>query len=688
MTATITKDFFDPKVPSEGRVVYFKPNGNDANSGDSYATCVQTLSQAITLATALTPTASDPVTIISDTSFEVTGNYTLPDNTNLFAPGLRMLSSNASPALSMGTNCRVDVDTIDNDSTGTAVLYNGKIFTTLACNGIQALSGKAVEHVSGSYGNYIKSSSIRGGTHCIYNSSASTEPGLQVDASLVAVLSNNAIAVECTSVNEVTLDCDKIYEASAITGSVAFQGTGVIHAEVDFIDVDTAFQANNGAQITAYCGNVTGDINTVAGGSLNCWILSYSGTLTNNGTMNGAIAGDYYGTFIQGAFTNTVQVNTLSDLPAPSAGVITLADDTLYLQAPFTSISLGTDRIEVPNTSAYEGVSNCTLSYTGTGTMFTVSGTAEVFTMSNITISCNSGTFITETGSNNFIQLSDMAVYCGTIATTFAPLFFRAANFLFANFATGLSISSTGTKCIFDTGTFEPTTGTLTCVDLNSSTFDQVTMHNCGFTFADVNNTGIDGAATSGNINSGGFGIIRGCRFTGSAGTPYASNIKTDDARWRMITNTGADNTAYFAALYITAANEAATVISGTGAGNEVLVAGTWTEDSSSLMTVTSGGRVTYDGDEARSFLVACQARIDPATGSNKAYTFHYKINGGSVEPLSRCTVQASAGTPINVEILGRFTLNNGDYIELFVQNDTDTTNCTIKSPTFIISES
>ena len=69
--------------------------------------------------------------------------------------------------------------------------------------------------------------------------------------------------------------------------------------------------------------------------------------------------------------TRRVVVNSISDLPTAVSGVITLADNTLYLQSDDVSIS--TSRFLMGQNTVYSGIDSLVveLSYVGTLPLFT-----------------------------------------------------------------------------------------------------------------------------------------------------------------------------------------------------------------------------------------------------------------------------------------------------------------------------
>ena len=77
------------------------------------------------------------------------------------------------------------------------------------------------------------------------------------------------------------------------------------------------------------------------------------------------------------AFNKRVLVNTLDDLPTPSGGVYTLLDNFTYLISD--DLNIGNDRFVLGQRTVVTGNEslNITLSYTGTGDMFTMTNSTN-----------------------------------------------------------------------------------------------------------------------------------------------------------------------------------------------------------------------------------------------------------------------------------------------------------------------
>lgn len=93
--------------------------------------------------------------------------------------------------------------------------------------------------------------------------------------------------------------------------------------------------------------------------------------------------------FLSSARQNHVIVKSTADLPAPSAGVITLADNTVYeLNGP---INIGTDRIETGVNNGIIGIDRFRDKFLYDGSNFCITATSKNFYAYNFGIIANSG---------------------------------------------------------------------------------------------------------------------------------------------------------------------------------------------------------------------------------------------------------------------------------------------------------
>ena len=105
-----------------------------------------------------------------------------------------------------------------------------------------------------------------------------------------------------------------------------------------------------------------------------------------------------------------------------------------------------------------------------------------------------------------------------------------------------------------------------------------------------------------------------------------------------------------------------------------VLVAGTWVENSASQFTSTAAGRVVYDGERSSVSDVTVSLALSPVSGTNKDMTGYIAINGVII-PSTGITARGDSGDPRTMTLMWLETLSQGDYIEIFIENNSDAVN-------------
>ena len=114
-------------------------------------------------------------------------------------------------------------------------------------------------------------------------------------------------------------------EGSSLTGTIAFDILrGVCNAIVPTVKVETAIHVASGAVLNIACASMTGKITVDAGGTLNCHIVEHvSGTITNNGIINGVIDKENFGDMdFSGDVDIKGQLGVGPNLPATLDGTV------------------------------------------------------------------------------------------------------------------------------------------------------------------------------------------------------------------------------------------------------------------------------------------------------------------------------------------------------------------------------
>ncbi len=378
--------------------------------------------------------------------------------------------------------------------------------------------------------------------------------------------------------------------------------------------------------------------------------------------------------------TNQVVVNDSSDLPAPSGGVITLAADTDYQIG--SAVNIGTDRIVIPPNSSITGSGrlSASLTYTGTSDMFSVTnGKARI---TNVTLSCTTGRMLNfqDNGDNLFV-MDDVTVTCDRIAlmnsTGGSGSVVRVSNVTMTAATDGATFQGGFNRVTWLVAGMNQTAGTTFA--LGTATFQSFVTDLVGAALS-AGATYLSGAAASANILSGGVGVIRTTRNDGT-GT-MLSGITADDDRWDFYHNDRIRDTRSDGLLSMQG-NATNTVI--TTQSVYVKVAGTWVVQPGSKFTGTTGGRLTYIGLKDVRHPVDVSLSIQPVAGTNKDLSARLAKNGTTIADSTR-SVRVDTGSPLNVTVPWQLTLSTNDYIEVFVANDTGTTDLLITSATLRIN--
>lgn len=377
--------------------------------------------------------------------------------------------------------------------------------------------------------------------------------------------------------------------------------------------------------------------------------------------------------------TKQIGVNSIDHLPTPSGGVITLDANTVYHVG--NDINLGTNRIVMSDDTVIVGISesNISMTYTGTGTMFTCTNVSA--RINNVSITCASGTFLDVSGTGvegiilNGVNVNGVAIL-GTITNIRS---FGWDDGAIAVISTrGFLFVTTITKLNLDNLVFVATTGVV--IDFGTAIFDTVDIDGALFSLLTSGATAISGAVSSANISAGGLGEIKFCHFSGS-GTPL-SGLTTDDALWNFLNNDDIANSRPDGLLSFID-NTTETVI--TTIGVEVLVAGTWNIVRTSQFTGTAAGRLTYNGGRPVTVPVTVSTAITVASGTNQELHLHLFLNGVIIEQ-SKVQSNVDSGDTKNQVNIWELVMSSDDYIELFVENNSTTNNITVIDAKFRIN--
>lgn len=370
--------------------------------------------------------------------------------------------------------------------------------------------------------------------------------------------------------------------------------------------------------------------------------------------------------------SKTVTVSTLSDLPSPVANVITLAADTEYRF--LSDINFGVNRLVLKDNTQLSGPSSnlITLTYADNGAFLTSNDSTNV--VISLMFKCTSGSFISWTDTTNTALLSIRDVEIEAFSFGILTGSYSAPDGSIFN--CGLT-NFTGTAGILFDGSFVAVNIDTCSI---STTNDNINLGLATFVsfFVDallsVSTLGytLSGLTASGNILPGGFAVISRIVNFGEV----LDGITVNDATWLFRNNQNIADS-HPDGLLSLQGNATNTVITVTG--TPVLVAGTWVVEGTSQATGTAAGRVTYDGVKDVRWPLAFTVSLRPVSGSNKQLAVYFAKNG-TVIANSKRTATVSSGGLASVSGLWQDTFSTGDYIEVFVANDTDTVDILVES--------
>ena len=373
---------------------------------------------------------------------------------------------------------------------------------------------------------------------------------------------------------------------------------------------------------------------------------------------------------------NIVIVNAASDFPTPVSGEITLAVDTAYLIGGVITIA---DTIVPSSKSAITGHINLNseLNYTGTGSMF--KGRNEGISINNVTLRCATGTLHdwldTTPVHDSVVEFSNVIVAeCKNVGLSTDIKQIRYFACVFSDIKTTGHTFAGDIEQIFSVDTDFVNNSATPVYDLGTVTADLIWVIDYQVELVNASGSWFSGLANSANINTGGLGqLIVGLNI--GTGTDLIG-ITTTDTLWNFrdinrIADTQPD------ALLNFKGNATATVIaaSSTDGTNAVLVAGTWVEQRISQFTTTAAGRVTYKGGKDLTAPIDVIATLDTPTADTVA--LYIALNGTPIAAtgISQLLEAADKGT---VSTMWQLTLSTNDFIEVFVENQTDATDITV----------
>lgn len=377
--------------------------------------------------------------------------------------------------------------------------------------------------------------------------------------------------------------------------------------------------------------------------------------------------------------TNLVVVNSIADFPAAVAGVITLEANKVYIIAASISTS---NRFVLAANNAFtsHNVHAPAFTYTGSGTMFT--GTDVSSSFENINLSATSGILFSVTDSVGGVKacvMEKVAFNCATFGT-FTDLSVLSMRNCGGTATQGMTLTGSNWNAVGVVRTsISSASATFIAMDIGSSvspTWDIDNLVAIGPSGA----IGVKGVLSSGNVPTGSIGRIRNCSFIGGMTTPLV-NIDVDDIRWSIQANSPNVANTMPDGLLAMVGNSTTTSLT---VGTPTLVSGTWTVERESHFTGTTAGRLTYNGERDLTTPIDIVLTASPDSGVGKTIRAYVAKNGTEVASSGKAII-ADNGTPLTLAVPWQDTLVTTDYIEVFIENESDSTNVTVVDATLRI---
>ena len=164
--------------------------------------------------------------------------------------------------------------------------------------------------------------------------------------------------------------------------------------------------------------------------------------------------------------------------------------------------------------------------------------------------------------------------------------------------------------------------------------------------------------------------ILDFCNFSG--GGTYLSGVTNEDNKALFERNVGIDNSADISQYYMNGNSTATTVTQSTPAK----VLGATSSASVTSKFTNTDNRATYEGALVKFFKVTATASV--SAGNNNQIGLYIAKNGVVLPESEIYGTTNSGGRAENIVIQTLVELENGDYIEIFAENDTSSASITV----------
>lgn len=364
-----------------------------------------------------------------------------------------------------------------------------------------------------------------------------------------------------------------------------------------------------------------------------------------------------------------VFVSAVSDLPTAVSGVITLADNITYFFT--TEVDLAGSRLVAGRNTTILGASseNCRIKSTGlTGTALITS--LYSLPIRNITIEADVALNLDGDGTTTALDWFGVNFTdCATVGTIKDYSNFIMADSAFLNSGNLTFDGTIGTvgfsQCLFDVN------GTNTAFILPSTLTISRRFRIIYSSFVVTSGQTALNVNASATIPTEGY-ILDTVNFAG--GGTYNTGVQYDDNKALFVNCKGINNSDSIANYYM---SDNATVTNVITVATPLKIAGTTTANSINQKFTHTDNRATYTGAINRNFKVTATVSVTSAS-ANDQIGFYIAKNGTVItESEMYVTTNASARAE-SVTIQTITSLITNDYVETWVENDTDASDVTV----------
>lgn len=369
-----------------------------------------------------------------------------------------------------------------------------------------------------------------------------------------------------------------------------------------------------------------------------------------------------------------VFVKDKSDLPLAVGGVITLADETTYFF--ITEVDLTGDRlVGGVNTTILGGSSeNCRIKSTGLASALITS--AYSLPIRNITLEASLVLALDGDGTTTALDWFGVNFTdCAVIGTVKDYSNFIMNDSAFLN-SSGLTLDGTiGTvgfgTCLFD-GNAE---GTMITIPDTATISRRFRVIYSSFV-AGSGETALNVSASA-SIPAEGY-ILDTCNFSG--GGTYTTGVQVSDTKSRFTECRGISNSASIGYYTMNGNVVASNIVT---QGVAVKIAGTTTAQGITQRFTHTNNRLTYSGALTRNFKAT--AVLSFTGGTNDRVGVYVAKNGTVIANSEIYSTANTAGRSENVVAQALVELATSDYVEIWIENDSDTDDITVSDLSVII---